>query len=93
MSALPVILSSVKIYGMVPELVAQIAGETEDVQTQRSERMRQLKVLSSGSEICKQFAAAKLSGVDEDPVEDEEEENGESLDEIETKDEAKISPS
>jgi hypothetical protein len=68
MSELPVSLSPVKVYGMAPELVAQIAGETKDIQIQRSELMRQLKVLSRGAEICTQFAAAKLSGKKATPL-------------------------
>ncbi|KAH6655546.1 P-loop containing nucleoside triphosphate hydrolase protein [Truncatella angustata] len=84
MSALPAILSPVKVYEMAPDLVARIAGETEEVQTMRNQLMRQLAVLSSGAETCKQFATTKLS-VDEELVQDDEEEETDDLDEIKKK--------
>jgi len=61
-SALADILSPVKVYKMEAELVAQIAGESEDSQTYREQLNRQLEVLGKGAEICKQFAFVKISG-------------------------------
>jgi hypothetical protein len=62
MSALPGILSSVKVYKMEPQLVAQIAGETEQIQAQRCQLMKQLEILKKGAETCKQFSNIQIGG-------------------------------
>jgi sRNA-binding carbon storage regulator CsrA len=61
-SVLVDILSPVAVYQMETELVAQIAGESEDNQSHREQLNRQLDVLGKGAEICKQFAFVKISG-------------------------------
>ncbi|KAI0123379.1 P-loop containing nucleoside triphosphate hydrolase protein [Xylariales sp. AK1849] len=81
-SALPAILSPVKVYGMSPELVAGIAGESQEIQIQRDQLRRQLEVLSRGAEICKQFAVPGFSNED---YAEEEETDGDSFYEIEKK--------
>ncbi|KAK8129401.1 interferon-induced GTP-binding protein Mx [Apiospora kogelbergensis] len=79
-SALPTILSPAKVFGMPPDLVARIAGENEETQTQRHQLSKQLELLCRGAETCKQFAVNDLSGT-EDPAEDEKSENEENEEE------------
>lgn len=62
-SALPTILSPAKVFGMPPDLVARIAGENEETQTQRHQLSKQLELLCRGAETCKQFAVNDLSGM------------------------------
>ncbi|KAJ0100684.1 hypothetical protein J7T55_002027, partial [Diaporthe amygdali] len=69
-SALIDILSPVKVHMMKAELVAHIAGESEENQTYREQLNRQLEVLGKGAEICKQFAFVKIRA-DSVPVTDE----------------------
>ncbi|KAI1845364.1 hypothetical protein JX266_008459 [Neoarthrinium moseri] len=71
-SALPAILSPVKVYEMAPELVARIAGESEEAQNQREQLTRQLEVLSRGAETCKEFAVTKFNGLVEEDGSDQE---------------------
>ncbi|GJC90451.1 hypothetical protein ColLi_13289 [Colletotrichum liriopes] len=65
-SALAEILSPVKVYKMKPDLVALVAGESEENRTYREQLTKQLEILSRGAEICKHFAVVKLSDTEED---------------------------
>jgi hypothetical protein len=44
------------------DLVALIAGKSEENRTYREQLTRQLEVLGKGAEICKYFAVVKFSG-------------------------------
>ncbi|ETS83523.1 hypothetical protein PFICI_05399 [Pestalotiopsis fici W106-1] len=59
LAALPAILSPVKIFEMSSELIARIAGESEDTRAQRHQLMKQVVVLSKGIEVCKEFVVFK----------------------------------
>ena len=61
MSALPTLLSPVKVLTMSPELLSRIAGETEETQVQRQQLTKQLNVLSKGLGICEQFGVTKIN--------------------------------
>jgi putative heme iron utilization protein len=62
LSALPAILSPVKIFEMPSEMIARIAGENEDAQAQRHQFAKQLAVLIKGIEVCKEFVVFKDNG-------------------------------
>jgi hypothetical protein len=61
-SALVEILSPIKVYKMKAELVADIAGESDESQSHRVQLNKQLEVLGKGAEICKHFAFARITG-------------------------------
>ncbi|KAL1836356.1 hypothetical protein VTJ49DRAFT_5248 [Mycothermus thermophilus] len=56
------ILSPTSVFKMPSNQVARIAGETEEIRTEREQLERQLDVLSNGLETCKRFAGLRLSG-------------------------------
>jgi hypothetical protein len=59
-SGLRDILSPIKVYQMKPDLIALIAGESEENQVYRQQLTRQIAILSEGAELCKHFAKLKL---------------------------------
>jgi hypothetical protein len=50
------ILCPTNVFAMDPELVAKIAGESEDKVLEREELLRKLATLEAGSRICNQYA-------------------------------------
>ncbi|KAH7625526.1 P-loop containing nucleoside triphosphate hydrolase protein [Sordaria sp. MPI-SDFR-AT-0083] len=60
--ALHTILTSVSVFQMTPEKVAQIAGEPEDSRQERETLTRQLEVLQNGIETCKRFVNLRIHG-------------------------------
>ncbi|EFX05112.1 dynamin family protein [Grosmannia clavigera kw1407] len=60
-SSLANVLSPTGVYKMSPDLVAMIAGESEDIQARRDQLVRQLDVLSKGAEICKGYVGTNFS--------------------------------
>lgn len=61
-SGLASLLSPVGVYKMAPDLVALIAGESEENQARREQLVRQLEVLDKGAETCQDFVGVNLSG-------------------------------
>ncbi|KAK4095885.1 hypothetical protein N658DRAFT_519494 [Parathielavia hyrcaniae] len=62
MSALDRILPPVSIYQMPDNQVARIAGESDEIRTEREQLNKQLEVLRNGLETCKRFAGFRISG-------------------------------
>ena len=52
-------MSLVEVYKMKFDLVALIAGKSEENRTYREQLTRQLEVLGKGAEICKYFAVVR----------------------------------
>jgi len=59
-SALGDIFSPVSVYGMSSDLVALVAGESEENRNKREQLTRQLDVLRKGSATCNRFVGIKL---------------------------------
>ncbi|KAJ4367254.1 hypothetical protein N0V85_009141 [Neurospora sp. IMI 360204] len=60
--ALHTILTSVSIFQMTPDKVAQIAGEPGDSRQERETLTKQLEVLQNGIETCKRFVNLRIRG-------------------------------
>ena len=62
MGKLHEIMDPTSIFTMKDVDITRIAAETEESRAARAELETKLKVLSSGSEICKTFAALYVNG-------------------------------
>ncbi|KAK4233831.1 interferon-induced GTP-binding protein Mx [Achaetomium macrosporum] len=62
MSALDRMLHPTSIYEMLDDQVARIAGESDEIRTEREQLNKQLEVLRNGSETCKRFVGFRISG-------------------------------
>lgn len=56
------ILSASKVHAMPAEMIARIAGESEDAQAQRRRFTKQLAVLIKGIEVCQEFVVFEDNG-------------------------------
>jgi hypothetical protein len=61
-SALDKILSATSIFDMMGDEVARLAGESEEIRTQREQLTKELEVLRNGLEICKRFVGLRIGG-------------------------------
>jgi len=62
MTPLGDIFSPVTVSDMAADIVASIAGESEENRALREQLSKQLNVLTQGSETCKRFIGARLFG-------------------------------
>ncbi|KAK7751822.1 hypothetical protein SLS62_006308 [Diatrype stigma] len=62
LSTLPNILSPVSVFNMQPELVALIAGESQQSRAQREELVKKIEVLKNGSVTCNRFIQLRRGG-------------------------------
>jgi hypothetical protein len=53
------LFSPVTVFKLAPEVVTQIAGESEDYRSLREQLMKKLAVLTKGSETCKRFVGIR----------------------------------
>jgi hypothetical protein len=61
-AALGEIFSPVKVFSMDSDLVALIAGESEENRSAREELTKQLAILQAGHDTCKGFITVRLLG-------------------------------
>jgi hypothetical protein len=61
-SALSGILSPISVFEMPADQVARVAGEPEEIRSERGQLNKQLEVLQNGLETCKRFVGLRLSG-------------------------------
>ncbi|OKO91121.1 Interferon-induced GTP-binding protein Mx1 [Penicillium subrubescens] len=60
MSSLSRILSPVTVFDMPANLIMRIAGESKESQTVREQLLKELLILTKGSETCKRFVKTKI---------------------------------
>jgi hypothetical protein len=61
-SALLLIFSPITVVGLTDETVARIAGESEEIRSEREQLVKKLEILMKGFKTCEQFVNVRVAG-------------------------------